>query len=175
MFRVLFLAKIIVVCIPADLPIILCFHFPDFFIQFSRYTAVSSLSLGTCLQFVAFAPNLPFVPYDRKNSFSLCFQLSRDTAFGSPTRLFANRLQRSWWWAAVSSLRSEPACNSSLSLRICLSFLTIEKTLSAFAFSCPATPLSVPRRAYSRTASSAAGGGLKWTRTTDLTLIRRAL
>ena len=33
MFRVLFLAKIIVVCIPADFPIILCFHFPDFFIQ----------------------------------------------------------------------------------------------------------------------------------------------
>ena len=64
MFRVLFLAKIIVVCIPADLPIILCFHFPDFFIQFSRYTAVSSLSLGTCLQFVAFAPNLPcFLPF----------------------------------------------------------------------------------------------------------------
>ena len=113
MFRVLFLAKIIVVCIPADLPIILCFHFPDFFIQFSRYTA-------------------------------------------------------------VSSLRSEPACNSSLSLRICLSFLTIEKTLSAFAFSCPATPLSVPRRAYSRIASSAAGGGRQFPRfARNLLAIRR--
>ena len=64
MFRVLFLAKIIVVCISADLPIILCFHFPDFFIQFSRYTAVSSLRFGTCLQFVACAPNLPcFLPF----------------------------------------------------------------------------------------------------------------
>ena len=39
----------------------------------------------------------------------------------------------------------------------------------------PRPPLPVSGMLPPRLASSATGGGLKWTRTTDLTLIRRAL
>ena len=45
MFRVLFLAKIIVVCIPADFPIILCFHFSCFLYSVLKVHGVLSASL----------------------------------------------------------------------------------------------------------------------------------
>ena len=100
----------------------------------------------------------------RKNAFSFALGFSATPLSVSRRIHSRNCLQRSWWWAAVSSLRFGTCCNSSLTRRICPAFLPFQEVVGSSGLEPPTSRLSgvrsnhlsyepislVPRRLVSR-------------------------